>query len=67
MSLENDLTKFFQAVDSEIETQSDLDHISLALSNALRNVRNQISTEAEIALTHALLDSNLVSPIKRSE
>jgi len=67
MSLENDLTKFFQAVDSEITTQNHLDHISCALSNALRNVRNQISLEAEIALTHALLDSNLVSPIKRNE
>ena len=65
MSMESDLTEFFMAIADQHLTPSELETVKEVLSNALRQVRGDISIESELALTHALIDSNMTAPIKR--
>ena len=64
-SIESDLTKFFMAIVDQNLTPSELEMVKEVLSDALRQVRGDISIETELALTHALIDSNMTAPIKR--
>lgn len=66
-TLEKDLSTFFDRLSSEIQTQGQLSYVAELLTNTIRGVRGKISPETEIALTHALLDADFITPIKTDE